>query len=165
MLKQIIMIKNATRNTASVTASAERNGSDRFGTMILIREIFDNNTFLIPDFSAGFQFSIIDEKEYFLKANISRNSKMPAMNDLFWVPGGNPDLKNEYAFIYELTYEMKQKISSPLTLRYDLSIYRNTIKDMIQWHPGEFSYWTADNIQNVNSMGLESSVSLDYTFK
>ena len=37
-----------------------------------------------------------------------------------------------------------------------------TIKDMIQWHPGEYSYWTADNIQNVNSSGLESSVSLDY---
>ena len=79
--------------------------------MILIREIFDNNTFLIPDFSAGLQFRLVDEKEYFLKANISRNSKIPTMNDMFWVPGGNPDLKNEYAFIYELTYEMKQKIS------------------------------------------------------
>ena len=32
------------------------------------------------------------------------------MNDMFWVPGGNPDLKNEYAFIYELTGEMNQKI-------------------------------------------------------
>jgi iron complex outermembrane receptor protein len=33
---------------------------------------------------------------------------------------------------------------------------------MIQWHPGQYSYWTADNIRNVNSRGLESSVSLDY---
>lgn len=155
--------QNGNRNTTSITASAERKGYGRIGTMILVREIFTNNSFLIPDFSAGFQYRLTDEKEYFLKANISRNSKIPAMNDLFWVPGGNPDLKNEYAFIYELTYEMKQKISSPLTLRYDLSIYRNTIKDMIQWHPGEFSYWSADNIQNVNSMGLESSVILDYT--
>jgi len=65
--------------------------------------------------------------------------------------------------MYELTYEMNQKISSPLTIRYDLSIFRNTIRDMILWHPGEYSYWTADNIQNVNSMGMESSVSLIYT--
>jgi iron complex outermembrane receptor protein len=35
---------------------------------------------------------------------------------------------------------------------------------MIQWHPGEFSYWTADNIKSVNSSGLESSFSLDYNF-
>lgn len=154
---------NATRNTASLTASAERKISDRIGTMVLVREIIDNNIFLIPDFSAGIQFRIIDEKEYFLKSNISRNSKIPTLNDMFWVPGGNPKLKNEYAFMYELTYEMEQKISFPLTFKYDLSIFRNIIKDMIQWHPGEYSYWTADNIQNVNTMGLESSFSLDYT--
>jgi outer membrane cobalamin receptor len=152
---------NATRNNTTVTASAERN-SNRLGTMILFRESFNNNAFLIPDFSAAFQFRILDAKEYFLKANISRNSKIPAMNDIFWVPGGNPDLKNEYAFTYELTYNMNQKVSSPLTLNYNLTIFRNNIKDMIQWHPGEFSYWTADNIKNVNSIGLESSLHLDY---
>jgi outer membrane cobalamin receptor len=153
---------NITRNTTSITATAERNGDGRIGTSILVREIFDNNTFLIPDFSAGLQFRLFDEKEHFLKANISRNSKLPTLNDLFWVPGGNPDLKNEYAFIYELTYEMKQKISAPVNIRYDASLFRNTIKDMIQWHPGEYSYWIADNIQNVNSVGLESSFNLDY---
>ena len=34
---------------------------------------------------------------------------------------------------------------------------------MIQWHPGEYSYWTADNIKSVNSSGLESSFSLNYS--
>ena len=82
------------------------------------------------------------------------------MNDMFWVPGGNPELKNEYAFIYELTGEMNHKISSPLAIKYDLSVFRNNIKDMIQWHPGEYSYWTADNIKSVNTSGLESSFSL-----
>jgi iron complex outermembrane receptor protein len=33
---------------------------------------------------------------------------------------------------------------------------------MIQWRPGQYSYWTAGNIQNVNSTGAESSLSLDY---
>jgi vitamin B12 transporter len=152
---------SASRNNATVTASAERN-SNRLGTIILFRESFNNNTFLIPDFSAAFQFRILDAKEYFLKASISRNSKIPAMNDIFWFPGGNPDLKNEYAFSYELTYDMNQKVSAPLTLNYNLTIFRNNIKDMIQWHPGEYSYWTADNIQTVNSMGFESSLHLDF---
>jgi iron complex outermembrane receptor protein len=150
------------RNTATLTASIENKGQGRFGTMILFSEIFDKNSLLIPDFSAGMQFRLIDEKEYFLKANISRNSKLPSMNDMFWVPGGNPELKNEYAFIYELIYEMNQKISDQFNFKYDLSIFSNTIKDMIQWHPGEYSYWTADNIQNVNSTGVESSASLYY---
>jgi len=154
--------QNETRNNASITASAERNGNNRVSAMILIREIFDNNVLLIPDFSAGFQFRLIDAKEYFLKANISRNSKIPTMNDLFWLPGGNSELLNEYAFIYELSYDMKQKISPGFDVHYNLSVFRNTIKDMIQWHPGEYSYWTSDNIQNVNSTGLESSLSVDY---
>jgi outer membrane cobalamin receptor len=154
--------KNATRSTATFTATAERNRSDRVGTMILIREIFNNNTFLIPDFSAGLQYRIIDSKEYFLKANISKNSKIPTMNDMFWVPGGNPELKNEHAFMYELSWNMNQKISSSLNMSSELSLFRNSIRDMIQWHPGEYSFWTADNIQNVNTTGVESSFALDY---
>jgi iron complex outermembrane receptor protein len=134
----------------------------RFSTLFLLREIVDEKRFLIPDFSAGFQYRFTDEKDYFIKANISRNSKMPSMNDMFWAPGGNPDLKNEYAFIYELSYEMTQKISAPVSFKYSLTGYRYYIKNLIQWHPGEFSYWTADNIRSVNSTGIESSVSLDY---
>ena len=128
--------KNATRNISTMTASAESNGAGRLCALVLFREIVDKNSFLIPDFTAGLQFRIVEEKEYFLKANISKNSKIPTMNEMFWVPGGNPDLKNEYAFIYELTYEMNQKIYDPLKFKYDISIFHNSIKDMIQWHPG-----------------------------
>ena len=50
-------------------------------------------------------------------------------------------------------------------MKYDLSVFRNNIKDMIQWHPGEYSFWTADNIKSVNSSGLETSFSLNYSAK
>ena len=149
------------RNTATFTASMNRN-QDRFGTTILFREILDRKSLLLPDFSAGIQFRLIDDSEYFIKANISRNSKIPTMNDMYWFPGGNTGLKNEYSFIYEVSYEMKQKISYPLNLKYDLTFFRYSIKDMIQWHLGEYSFWNADNIQSVTSSGMESSVSLDY---
>jgi outer membrane cobalamin receptor len=152
---------NASNNAVTICASAERN-IGRFSTMILLREIIDNHTLLIPDFSAGLQFRLFAGKDYFLKANISRNSKIPTMNDMYWVPGGNPDLKNEYAFIYEISSEMNQKISDLFDMKYEMAVFRYSIKDMIQWHPGEYSYWTADNIKTVNSTGLESSVSLNY---
>jgi outer membrane cobalamin receptor len=155
--------ENTTRNTLSLTASVEHNANGRIGTMLLVREILDSETFLIPDFSAGLQYRLAEGRDYFLKANISRNSKIPSLNDMYWVPGGNPELKNEYAFTYELTAEMSHKISSPFAVRYNLSLFRNSIKDMIQWHPGEFSYWTADNIKSVNTSGLETSFSLNYS--
>ena len=154
--------QNVTRNTASATMSAERAGPGRFGSMILIREILDKNKLLVPDFSAGLQYRLTEGKSYFLKANISRNSKLPSLNDMFWLPGGNPDLKNEHAFMYELGYDMSGKISGSMNYSYNLAFYRNDLKDMIQWNPGEFSYWIADNVQNVTSMGMETSVSVKY---
>lgn len=154
--------QNTTRNTLSVTASSQQKVSDRIETSLLLREILDRKKILIPDFSTGLQVRISKEKEYFLKANISRNSKIPTLNDMFWNPGGNPLLKNEYAYIYEITYEMNLKISIPVIFKYDLTVFHNNIRDMILWHPGEFSYWTADNIQNMNSTGMESSLTLDY---
>jgi vitamin B12 transporter len=149
------------RNTASASAIIEWNNA-RIGTTILVREILDRQTLLIPDFSAGMQLRIIDSKEYYIKANISRNSKIPTMNDLFYGSGGNPDLKNEYSLIYEVSYEMNQKISVPLCLKYNLTFFRYAIDDMIQWQPGEHIYWTAENIKRVRSSGAESSVSVNY---
>jgi iron complex outermembrane receptor protein len=150
------------RNTASLTASADYRGADWFGASFLVREILDNNKILIPDFSAATQLSLGKTGAHFLKANVSRNSKIPTMNDLYWVPGGNPELKNEYAFIYELTYEMVHKTLTPADFSYELSVFRNSIKDMIQWRPGLYSVWTAANIQNVITSGLESSFSVNY---
>jgi len=152
-----------TRNTVSLTASADRMIGERAHAVILLREIFDKRELLVPDFSSGLQYRILLNKEYYLKANISRNSKIPSMNDLFWSPGGNPQLKNEYAWIYEFSYEMQQKFASSVTFNYDISLFRNNIKDMILWHPGEHSYWTADNIKSVNTSGLETSLSLSYS--
>ena len=154
--------ENQKRNTVSATTILESMGNNRLGATLLFRETLNRKTFLMPDFSAGFQYRIFDEKEYYLKANISRNSKIPSLNDMFWSPGGNPGLKNEYAYIYELTYLMNQTISALLSVNYDLSVFHNSIKDMIQWVPGEYSYWTPSNLEKFNTTGLESSLSVEY---
>jgi vitamin B12 transporter len=149
------------RNSTCLTATFDRQ-KDHLSILLLLREIIDRQHFLTPDFSAGARLRLFDGMDYFLKASISRNSKIPTMNDLFWSPGGNVDLKNEYALIYEVTYEMAHKISEPINIKYDLSAFHYSIKDMIQWHPGEYTFWTADNIQKVYTNGIESSLSLNY---
>jgi iron complex outermembrane receptor protein len=129
---------------------------------LLLSEILDKQSLLIPDFSTAFQFRLINNREYFLKASISRNSRIPTMNDLFWSDIGNPDLKNEYAYNYELTYKMILNSSSPLSFTSDISIFHNDIKNMIEWHPGDNAIWTVDNIGRVNSEGVESTISVVY---
>jgi vitamin B12 transporter len=151
------------RNSGTGTASLERECIDRYGITILLSEILINHSFLIPDFSAGFQYRIIENRDYFMKASISRNSGIPTMNDLYYPNSGNPDLKNEYAFNYEMTYEMNQKVSSSLNIKADVSVFRISIKDMIQWHAVNSDYWIPDNINRVTSTGLESAISVVYS--
>jgi iron complex outermembrane receptor protein len=151
------------RNTSTLTASMERVCIDRFGITVLLSEILLNHKFLIPDFSTGLQFRLIEDKEYFLKASISRNSRIPTMNDLYYPYSGNADLRNEYAFTYELTYKMNQKISSLLSTKAELSLFHSSIKDMIQWNPVNSNFWTPGNINRVSSTGLESEISMTYS--
>jgi iron complex outermembrane receptor protein len=87
------------------------------------------------------------------------------MNDLYWSPGGNPGLRNETANSLELTYDMKQSLSSAVKLEFSASTYYNSINDMIQWQPGSYAYWTAANLKKVNTRGLEASASAKYSVK
>lgn len=153
--------RNVYRNNATFTATLERECANRFGLTLLLREILLDNKFLIPDFSTGIQFKLSDKGDNFLKAGISRNSRIPTMNELFYSVYGNPDLKNEYAFIYEVSWEISKDIFPGLNIRSDLSLFHNAIKDMIQWQPVAGTL-IVDNIRKVNSTGLESSVSFLY---
>jgi iron complex outermembrane receptor protein len=155
-------LEKVSRNTASLTLSAEHKAKSRFGTLILIREILNDGKLLVPDISAGFQYRLISGSDHFLKLNVARNSSIPTMNDLNWNPGGNQNLRNEYSYSYELGYCMVQKISPVLTINSELTYFNNHIRDMILWHPGDSYYWIVDNIGSVNTKGFESSVSLKY---
>jgi outer membrane receptor protein involved in Fe transport len=151
------------RNSADLTAIVRSTGYGMLNGSLLFREILHGNRFLVPDFSAGLSLKPLKESEYYLKASISRSSRVPSMNDLFWSPGGNPDLVNEYAIMPEVGIELKDLISTSVNLDLDASIYRNSIRNMIQWRPGEFSWWTASNIGHVYTSGVETSAKLKYS--
>lgn len=154
--------KNIRRNNASLTVSAERKMGDRLGAVALLRETLDDNSVLIPDFSAGIEYRIVRGEEHYLKLNVSRNSKIPSLNDRYWNPGGNPELRNEYAYSYEIGYKVDQLLAPELILGSEVNYFNNYIRDLIQWHPDNSSFWKADNIGSVNSSGVESSANLKY---
>jgi iron complex outermembrane receptor protein len=154
-------INEANRNTADAAVSLETINSELIQGSLLVRQILFNKKLLLPDFSTGLRLKPFLSKNYFILYNISRSSRIPTMNDLYWNPGGNPDLKNEYALMSELGFEMNVSKRS-VTMDYDIALFHNSIKDMIQWRPGEFSYWSAFNIQNAITKGIETSATLTY---
>ncbi|MFH0841826.1 MAG: TonB-dependent receptor plug domain-containing protein [Bacteroidota bacterium] len=156
--------QNASASNTSLTVVAERKAGNRLGASLLIRETLDNAKLLIPDFSLGIEFRAFPGEDHFLRSGISRTSRIPSMNDRWWYPGGNDELRNEYEYTIDLGYKIFQEFSSSLKFKAETGFFRNIIKDMIQWHPGEYSYWTADNLSKINTSGFESSLSLAYSF-
>ena len=57
--------------------------------------------------------------------------RVPTINELFWSPGGNPDLKAEQS--YGLKYSVQGKIGAVNTYFTTDQLYHN---NLIQWTPG-----------------------------
>jgi vitamin B12 transporter len=151
-----------TRNLAGITTSARRIFGDRVGVTVLIRQSIENNNILIPDFSTGLDYKLLHDKDYTIKINFSHNSRVPTLNDMYWNPGGNKSLKNEYSYTGELTYEMNSIISPLLSFSSQASVYLISIDNMIKWTPGDSGYWTPSNISKTSSYGAEGNLSLSY---
>lgn len=150
------------RNLASGDLTAEAYPVKWMTTRFFFREMIQDNKFLSPDFSASTEIKPFSEKYYYIKASFSKNSKIPTLNDIFWSPGGNPDLDNETGYISEISWEMTSILSGSMQIKNDLSFFRNHISNMIQWRPGESYYWEASNIGNIVTTGLESGIDINY---
>lgn len=84
--------------------------------------------------------------------------RYPTLNDRFWIQGGNPDVKPETGSSGEigLYWEMWG-----IELR---SVYfTSRIDDYIAWNPGPSGFWTPQNIKQVESKGLETTLNGNQT--
>ncbi len=91
-------------------------------------------------------------------SNLARNYSLPTLNDQYWIPGGNPDLKPEEGYSGDLSISHTLKKNKTVNLSMTLTGFASTINDWILWRPGEYSYWTAENIARVFARGVEYTV-------
>ena len=150
------------RSVSGLSAAARKSFGENIGMVLLVRQMIMSGRILLPDISAGADIRIIRNREAFLRINVARNSKVPSLNDLFWNPGGNPDLKDEYCSSLEVETVYDGRLSSTVSFETGVSLYSNFIRDMIQWLPGEFNYWTPQNLNSVNTYGFEADLKVNY---
>lgn len=112
--------------------------------------------------SLAFEY-FLNEKEQSLKLNVSRNYHQPGLNDLFWLPGGNPDLNPEDGFLSDLTYSIDRK-SEHFSWSGQASAYWSLIDNWIAWLPSRNGayYWEATNLRKVLARGAEVQASLHF---
>ncbi len=86
-----------------------------------------------------------------LKMVAGRGFKYPSFNDLYWNPGGNPDLKSESTLFQRLTLIFFLHENQT----WDLEISRKKGRNLIQWIP-KGSVWQPENV----SRSLRKTVTL-----
>jgi iron complex outermembrane receptor protein len=134
--------------------------NDRLNLNLMARQERIDNSFapIIP--FLGFDFRIIKGKDLLLKGNIARNYHHPSLNDLYWQPGGYPDLLPEEGISGELGLEYQKTYQGHL-LKSEITAYRSDINNWIIWIPSYKGFWEPRNIIKVLTQGIEFKVSLD----
>lgn len=107
----------------------------------------------------GLDYRLLEGHNLMLKANAGRNYHIPALNDLYWQPGGNPDLQPEQGISYEAGLAYRKR-STKMRLHAELTGYYSNIRDWIIWLPSYKGYWEPRNIRRVLSRGAEASLTL-----
>jgi iron complex outermembrane receptor protein len=89
------------------------------------------------------------------------NYRVPSMNDRFWVPGGNPDLKPENGWSYEVSANYIKALGN-FNVNLRAAFYQSLVNDLIQWLPSIGSIWTPENVKQVRMQGADVNVELSY---
>ncbi|MCB0754348.1 MAG: TonB-dependent receptor [Flavobacteriales bacterium] len=92
------------------------------------------------------------------KGNAARNFRAPTMNDLYWIPGGNQNLKNESGFSWEAGFDIARQWKK-FGIQLGSVFYRSEIENWIIWLPLD-GIWTPQNKRAVTTRGVESELDL-----
>jgi len=115
--------------------------------------------FIPPIPAFGVDYKMFKKQDFHVKFNISTNYHLPNLNDLYWQPGGNADLKPEKGKSGDLNFVYLTKIRNQ-DIEFNSSLYASLINNWIIWQPSEFRFWTAQNLNKVFARGLELSLKI-----
>ncbi|SHJ68160.1 iron complex outermembrane recepter protein [Tangfeifania diversioriginum] len=154
------------RFETSLLMKANFKSSDSFAAFLLLRsESFDKSIVpFIP--AAGLEWQPFARFPVVLLSNIARNYHKPTLNDLYWIPGGNPDLQPEDGFTGDVSLSGDFQLGK-MTFKNEVTGFASKIENWISWQPASSGawYWEAQNVKNVFSRGIEYSFSAEYDWK
>jgi len=135
----------------------------KLAVLINLRQEIIDKKFSTPTPNIGAEYAILNNLK--AKVKVSRDFRSPTLNDLFWVPGGNPDLKAEQGWSEEIGLNYKIRVKRH-QFNFVQNIYNRNIDDWILWSPAENSFfWESKNIAKVWSWGTESEFQYKYVKK
>lgn len=158
-LEQKVQQSDLFRTNVSAYGYLEKGFGQRFHAELSGRQEFvlDEEDAFLPNLELA--YSLDNKKQFLLRTSLGKNWKFPNLNDLYWVPGGNPDLKAERSKTADLSLEfIRRKQGQKIHLETNLSLFKSEIENYIQWQPSALGYWQANNIGEVHIEGLSTQL-------
>ena len=154
----------------SLSLSAKWQPLYNLGVGVVLREDIygDKNTPLIPALFAD--WLVFDSAlqgmptDLTIKASISRNYRFPSLNDLYFLPGGNPDLKSESGFTYDAGLNYNIDFSKRVSLNLSANWFDSRINDWIIWLPTTKGFFSPRNVKTVHAYGVETNAEMGIDF-
>ncbi|MDX9848738.1 MAG: TonB-dependent receptor [Tenuifilaceae bacterium] len=131
--------------------------NDHLSISILLAEEMYSSKVMPLSYSLNFKYRLFKEKSIFANGGYSSNFNHPSLNDLYWQPGGNPNLYPEEAKSWEggLQYSL---LNSNSKFDINTNVFTSNINNWIMWLPHLKGYWEPINLSHVRTKGLEISV-------
>ena len=143
----------------SASVSAKWRPTERLGLSAVLREeMYGTKWATVPAFFADCQLS--KHGNIVAKASVSRNHRFPTLNDLYFLPGGNPDLRSESGFSYEAGLSFAVGKENVYSLSGSASWYDQHIDDWILWLSTPKGFFSPRNIKQVHAYGVEMQANL-----
>jgi iron complex outermembrane receptor protein len=136
------------RNTLATILLWKHQINEKLSYGINLRQEFLTN-FENP-FLASFDVNYAINKWYTLKANASKNYRVPTFNDLYWNSGGNENLNPETSYQAEIANEFIWN-----QFRLNITGFYISSTDLIKWQPNEDGLFTPLNISKTENLGIE----------
>lgn len=142
--------------------SAKWQPVDPIGLSVVLREEMFGDRWapLIPAF---FIDGLISRKgNVMMKASVSKNHKFPTLNDLYFLPGGNPDLRSENGWSYDAgaSFDTGWTRPFPVSVGGSVTWFDSYIDDWIMWLPTTKGFFSPRNVKKVHAYGIEGKLNL-----
>ena len=152
---QAIVGYKKARTELSGAVSVKWQPIDRLGMSLTIREEMFGTDWS-PVIPAFFIDGILWPRiNLTAKASVSRNFRFPSLNDLYFQPGGNPDLKKESGWTYDAGLTFKMGREELYELSGGITWFDSYVKDWIIWLPTTKGFFSPKNIKDVHAYGVE----------
>ena len=127
---------------------------ERISVSLNLRQLAYSNELVpfLPGLGMDWRLFESDRTSLHFKTAFGLGLKLPTLNDRYWEPGGNPNLRPEKSQNGEMGLQLKQTGTFSWSQR--LTYYRMQVDDWIIWLP-KGNFWSPENIREVHNQGLE----------